>query len=449
MNKNSSSIKVQVVGKDESVKSDVKKCEIGKDIIFDINTMEKYFVKDGGPVLYDALLLAAAVEFCDRSKTRPVKGWARKIQLSIPVINLVLWESQDVSSAVHEALFVLTGDEWKINFYLNKAKVGNVQMPLALFHKRHAVIPFSDGLDSRIAASLLGRDLKDDLVRIRLGSKTHKLSEPFVSVPFQVSVLNNRESSVRSRSFKFLMASGIAAYLAEAEKIIVSESGQGALGPSLVRVGQIYPDYRNHPSFVIKMQQLLRIILKYDVQFEFPFIWKTKGENFSQFITTFIDKPVEWTDTRSCWQPNYYTSINNKARQCGICAACMLRRLSIHAAGQEEPEDTYTWEDLSAETFEESTIIKYKNKKHLDRMKSYSNAGILHLHHLAFFLDMPNFEIKLDTEASMLGRTLSIPKKEAKNNLLRLLSQHKREWMSFLNSLGPKSFVTQSVGGYS
>ena len=36
----------------------------------------------------------------------------------------------------------------------------------------NAVIPFSDGLDSRIVAGLMARDLGDKLIRVRLGSKT-------------------------------------------------------------------------------------------------------------------------------------------------------------------------------------------------------------------------------------------------------------------------------------
>ena len=55
-----------------------------------------------------------------------------------------------------------------------------------------AVLPFSNGLDSKAVAGLMMRSMGDRLVRIRLGSRLRSKEvlavgrEPFTSVPYQV-----------------------------------------------------------------------------------------------------------------------------------------------------------------------------------------------------------------------------------------------------------------------
>jgi hypothetical protein len=107
----------------------------------------------------------------------------------------------------------------------------------------NAVIPYSDGMDSRCVAGLLDRTLGEGLIRVRLGSRISdakalkQQKQPFTSIPYRVRS-GQRESSARSRGFKFALISGLAAYLTKARRVLVPESGQGALGPALITVGQ-------------------------------------------------------------------------------------------------------------------------------------------------------------------------------------------------------------------
>jgi hypothetical protein len=64
------------------------------------------------PMLYDAMVLAASVEFADRATKRPSRGWARRFDLRIPVHDPARWAAPAVSDALHEALRFLTGDFW-------------------------------------------------------------------------------------------------------------------------------------------------------------------------------------------------------------------------------------------------------------------------------------------------------------------------------------------------
>jgi hypothetical protein len=121
-------------------------------------------------------------------------------------------------------------------------------------------------------------------VRIRLGSGQDEgkpLSRQrieFTRTPYEISpgVKPFVESSAWSRGFKFAVISGIAAFLSNAGKIIVPESGQGALGQSLITVGQAGEDYRSHPLFARRMEIFIKAILGHTVRFEFPQIWNTK-----------------------------------------------------------------------------------------------------------------------------------------------------------------------------
>ena len=96
--------------------------------------------------------------------------------------------------------------------------------------------------------------------------------------------MKNRETSARSRGFKFALISGLAAYLADAKEIVFPESGQGAIGPALVTVSHAYPDYRNHPLFTMRMGVLVAL-LKKSVHFVFPRLWYTKGQTLREFST--------------------------------------------------------------------------------------------------------------------------------------------------------------------
>jgi hypothetical protein len=232
----------------------------------------------------------------------------------------------------------------------------------------------------------------------------------------------------------------LAAYLAKASQIIVSESGQGALGPALVTVGQAYEDYRSHPLFTDRMERFLAALLGHQVRFQFPRLWYTKGETLATFIKE-CDGGSSWQGTWSCWQQTRQVSVEKKKRQCGICAACMLRRMSVHAAGLIEPEHTYVWEDLGAATFTDGAAASFPRKKITDKLRQYAIAGSLHLDHLAGLQGSAANLQGLTLNAFQLSRSVGLPEADVRAKLDRLLTQHGNEWKGFVHSLGKNSFV--------
>jgi len=171
------------------------------------------------------------------------------------------------------------------------------------------------------------------------------------------------------------LISGLAAYLTKAGQVIVPESGQGALGPALVTVGQGCEDYRSHPLFTEKMERFLEALLHHKVRFRFTQLWLTKAETLRKFVDECKDGS-SWAGTWSCWQQTRHVSVAGKKRQCGICAACLLRRLSVHGAGLSEPKETYVWENLSAASFEAGAAELFLPQKEKFYRSGYGSSHL-------------------------------------------------------------------------
>jgi 7-cyano-7-deazaguanine synthase in queuosine biosynthesis len=425
-----------------------ERCEIGEQLQFSSETLQSYCFAPWEPVVFDCLLVAAAVEFCDREFKRPRSSWGREIRLRLPVHDPARWSSESVISGLVNLLDLLTGDKWIIEFRDRKQPA---EQPGQIFFKfsvnARAVIPFSDGLDSRAVAAIESRHNKDSLIRVRVVSRVGEVDaaargKPFTAVPYRVFSKKRdfRESSARSRGFKFAMIGGVAAYLAKVDSIVFPESGQGALGSALAPVGQAYPDYRNHPLFTRLMERFLAALLGRQLRYSFPRLWHTKGETLRAYIDETKDGG-SLTATRSCWQGGRQVAVSGRLRQCGICAACMLRRMSINAAGLSEPQEEYVWENLKARTFDEGASPKFN--KITSALREYAIAGALHLDHLA---DLGRSEIHrrvLSRKALQLSQCLCEPLPDVEARLSRLLRKHEEEWADFLSSLGPISFIRQ------
>jgi 7-cyano-7-deazaguanine synthase in queuosine biosynthesis len=450
------SLRVDVVEKGCRPKAGWKYCAIGEHIQFSTDSLESYFFASWRPVVYDALLLAAAVEFCDKLRKRATMGWRRQFEIRLPVHEPDRWNGRDVYESLVSALAFLTGDCWHIHFVARKQEEAPVrQGRLQLSNGKLAVIAFSDGMDSRAVAGLAAKELGDRLVRIRLGSKTHDSpivkgrKQPFTAVPYKVrpGAYNFSETSARSRGFKFALVSALAAYLADVRNIIVPESGQGALGPVLLPVGHAYEDYRNHPLFMGHMERFLAALLNHRVQYQFPRLWFTKGETLRAYLNECEEGAASWAATRSCWQQSRQVSVGRKKplRQCGICAACMLRRLSVHAAGLSESQEHYVWEDLKATTFDAGATIAFDKAKMTPALREYTIAGTLHLDHLAGLRRSTVHAPSLKRNAFQLSQPLGLSLAETEAQLDRLLEQHECEWKSFMDELGPDSFIKQWV----
>jgi 7-cyano-7-deazaguanine synthase in queuosine biosynthesis len=417
-------------------------------VAFKTARLESYASARWDAALHDAILVAAAVECADKMLKRPAYGWARRLFVRIPVHDPDRWNDPALSASLHDALSFLTGDFWKVEFVQRiEAAERPRQSQLDLPVHAEAVIAFSNGMDSCAVAGLIGAELGDRLVKVRVGKGSNRkvrraTGEPgrltaFAGVPYRTSMTGqSRESSVRSRGFKFALISGVAAYVAEAQKIIVTESGQGAIAPALITVGHAYPDFRNHPLFTKRMEKFLKLLLGNSVHFEFPRLWSTKGET----LRAYAESPGggDWMNTKTCWRSSQWTSVADKQRQCGVCAACMLRRMSVHAAGLLEDPNTYVAVDLKAERLTEALDPGFSGYN--EAFQEYAIAGALHLDHLA---DMAAADAlpAVRQHAARIAGVGGLEISAIENSLVSLLQRHAKEWSSFLESQGPRSYL--------
>jgi hypothetical protein len=419
--------------------------EVGRHIRFDGAVLDTFDVKGCQPLHYDMLVLCAAIEFADRRWKRPLR-WHRTLGVTIPILALKTWQKPEVLKSLQDVLNHLTGDTWQFTFVQakNVSPIGSRQIPLDFGKTKTFVVAYSEGLDSRAASALSGG--KDEALRIRVAGSRHRRKHDdnyFTRIPFKVTGHHSNESSFRSRGFQFSMVTAIAAQLSSISRIVVPESGQGALGPVLLPLHNIYADYRNHPMFFRKMERLIRVLQCYELRFDQPRLWSTKGQTLKAFlgITGMSEKHL--ADTHSCWQTRRIVNVGSR-KQCGLCAACLQRRLSLHAAGIVEALDTYVVSDLTAfDVSDALSVIPQQADR--DIMIEYGSVGARHLQHLADLAEQPDDTLR--AHASQIAATTTGNYEETLKNLRTMLVTHAEEWRAFLAAQGEGSFLKSWMDG--
>lgn len=437
---------LDVIASSERRREDVQVCLIGRDISFKTAALESFAFRNWNNIVFDALVVAATIEFCDRALARKAVIWGREFDLRIAVHDAELWSSSKVYEPLIACLELLTGDRWQIDFVSRTVPEESPRQIVMEFPRdAEAVIAYSDGMDSRAVAGLERAKRGDKLVMVRLGgsdtgvTNAERNKRPFTAVPYKVVLgRDNAENSARSRGFKFAMIAAIGSFLVKAPVVIVPESGQGSLGPALLPVGQGYPDYRNHPAFTARMEALCRGLFDHIVRYEFPQIWNTKGETLAAF-SKLGSNDADWIGTRSCWQQARHVSVDEHRRQCGICAACILRRLSVHAAGLSEPTSTYVWENLSAPVFEDGANSNFE--KITPALRQYAIASVMHFDHMAGLRASPEYKLVQGRFVHGLAQGLREERSVVANKLDQLLARHEKEWSSFIDNIGAQSFL--------
>src|SRR5689334_14440174 len=101
-------IRVAVLEKGQRAGQGWLPCVIGENLDFSTTRLESYCLASWKPIVFDALAVAAAVEFCDRVQKRPALGWGRRFDLIIPVHDVKHWSSKTVLDALTDALEFLT-----------------------------------------------------------------------------------------------------------------------------------------------------------------------------------------------------------------------------------------------------------------------------------------------------------------------------------------------------
>lgn len=425
-----------------------KACFLGENIEVNPTHLGMYCSSEMDARADDLIVLAGMVAYADRRVRRATsRTWARRIELSIPVLDVPFWQQSQIGTELHELLNLLTGDAWHISFTQRRGPLKcEPQTNLALVSATPPkVMPYSDGMDSFAVARLFNKeDPLATLIMVTTGrrkdadaasekgrsdSKRLRFAVPFRVLPGRSAF---REMSYRSRALVYATMGAIASAMSGAKAIIVAESGQGALGPWLAPVGNEADDLRMHPLLTTRMAAFMGKVLDTALTFEHPRLWSTKAQTLRELVEQGAAEGVQ--DTRSCARDSRDVSHNHRLRQCGVCAACLLRRVSMREADVVEGDGTYIWSDLSAATMDESALMGFRSAKKNDM--DQARCGVLAMQQLS--------EVSagsLGRRAWELARVLDCTATEVEAKLRCLVDQHTDEWKRFLDAQGRHSFL--------
>lgn len=145
------------------------------------------------------------------------------------------------------------------------------------------------------------------------------------------------ESSQRARGFLFVAVGGAVAAVTKASRVEMYESGVGAINaPLLAGMEGSQATRSAHPTFLRKMSRLLSVVSEHPIDVTLPFKQLTKGE-----LVCSLNSPELRELARATVSCVSYPLRHRTRKSCGLCAACLFRRVAMHAAGIDEAGDTY------------------------------------------------------------------------------------------------------------
>jgi 7-cyano-7-deazaguanine synthase in queuosine biosynthesis len=308
----------------------------------------------------DFLVICACVYAVDkivpRNKTPDL--WTRTLEVSIPVRNRDVWEA--TSGALAEAISFLTGDSWSFEFTdapkLFSQRRSNRRVHAPGFPKSPVVSLFSGGLDSFIGAiNLLNEHPESRLLfvshydrHVSGPAKDQNNLRSLLSLKYGQRIRHFQirsgvlpetgkykfETSFRSRSLIFL---GLAVYAAlkvgDAVPILIPENGPISVNMPLNPSRRGACSTRTvHPFFISSINNVLQQAGIPHVV-ENPYRFKTKGEMVKECVGQDAMK-LGIPSTNSCGKAGRKQHwANKKARACGVCVPCLLRRAALHKTG--------------------------------------------------------------------------------------------------------------------
>lgn len=399
---------------------------IGRDIRSRPQDIARFCLTDHRGVSEDIATVAESIALADRifPRHRGV-SWARVIELQVPVFELGTFQRNEVLESLTDAVHFLTGDTWHISFVKRQGQPLTQQtLPFEKVTFQY-VVPYSDGLDSFAQTKLLEKEAGEQAVlklrSARIGQDSKELQRPVLRVPRHLGPKRKPEQTYRSRPLVFFSFAGIGAFVSDAEAVVIGESGQGALGPAMVRYADEWPFRSTHPGFVSRLSKYLSMVLGRDLEFRLPQLWRTKGDVLRQLVDAAL--LAGWDQTKSC-------SVRPNSRHgnpvCGICGGCVLRSLATSAAGLDWvlPNTAFRLSD-GASVAADGKAMTLAERHMIVR----SLGTMLEFARLA---DSPRRQYLIETE-SMLFNDPDSPRVAA--NLCDLVNRHRAEWLSFVKRL--------------
>lgn len=327
------------------------------------------FSEDTTSVQFDFFFISALVYGIDNLLERyqySIDGWARDIEVSLPVNNLTMWSNN--SSDIESILSFLTGDYWSIHFEqipkvtLFKRRSNRRKSKIPIFnHSNYSFVSlFSGGLDSLVGtidglnslqnsqkgllishfdSSSPGANSDQLKINKYLSSKKDFFNKyDWIQTIVTLSNHDNhglaleKESSYRSRSLLFIsMAIYCAEKISSCNKLTIPENGTISLNYPLTPSRTSTLSTRTtHPYYLTLLQSLITQLGLKTVLYN-PYSNTTKGELVEQCISPQILKET-YRLSVSCGKRGRKMHWDTKSgtQHCGICMPCLYRRAALH-----------------------------------------------------------------------------------------------------------------------
>jgi len=325
------------------------------------------------PVSLDLCEIAAYVYLGDKAVSRgKYEKWTRNLSWIVPVRAPERWDS--VKEILTNTISTLSGDNVLFTFVpkpkLKAASPSRPRKTKASTNLEQATFPesdcsclFSGGLDSFAGGAYLidqeGRrplfashcangELKNkqiDLVNVI----QNKFGQNFHHFQYWVTSRRNKnaphpyerkESSHRARSFLFMSYATVAAAVRGLSDIFICENGVLSLNVPISDARKGSRSTRHaHPLYLFHFNQLINALYEQKFNVQNPFSLQTKGEEIALLRTLGLESVIK--DTVTCWgYPNQMCRYKY-SNHCGYCIPCVVRRVSLIAAGMEECDDQY------------------------------------------------------------------------------------------------------------
>lgn len=340
----------------------------GRDFRVDFRAVLNDLLLPLSPRLADLLRIASSIYFIDRlimrDRKHGPKNWPRKISCSVEVRELEFWMTPGIHEIVQNSIQFVSGDQWEITFLHDRTapKLPNGRLYTAgqLFDTPPMVSLYSGGLDS--AAGLAHRIAdgqhrlipvivrhRTDIVR-KATQQLDQLSQYFnvnltplsavMSMIPPKRLIKHEELSQRARAFLFVAVAGVVAGVAGSSVIEMYESGIGAVNAPLLSGMEGSQSTRGaHPTFLSSMSRLLSLVADHRIEVTLPFLNATKGD----VVKSLANSPLKdvATSTISCSHFPVRLDKGGPWKSCGLCPACIFRRLALYSAGIEESPEMY------------------------------------------------------------------------------------------------------------
>jgi 7-cyano-7-deazaguanine synthase in queuosine biosynthesis len=312
----------------------------------------------------DLCEIAAYVYLADKAFPRGHYGkWTRNFSFLVPVRNPQRWKS--VAALLAGTVSTLSGDNVQFHF-VQKVAEADAQpslselKPVSVFDS-DCVCLFSGGLDSLAGAvhlikkgrrPLFAGHYISGLKSIQgelMATVRREFDQEFEHFQYRVTSRKSRhtkfpfrarEGSHRARSFMFLSFATVAAATRNLSEIYICENGVMSLNVPISDARKGSRSTRHaHPVFLQKFNLLINSLYGRTFSVQNPFRFWTKGEEVGLLAETNLYPMIKKTVT--CWGYPNQTIQHKNSNHCGYCVPCLVRRISLEAAGLAAFDDHY------------------------------------------------------------------------------------------------------------